>query len=265
MMLNELAKQSRERSQVLESGKIHAVLAATAYEDPTLAKPIYKSMGFTGLKFFEHDGAQAYAVWNKEHIVLCFRGTEPTEISDLKADLNAWPDRGEVGGLVHNGFQNEVEKIWKDVLKTIDSKSHASKKLTMCGHSLGGAMATVAASRQKDRIDSLYTFGSPRVGNKEFVNAFSDVKHYRFVNNNDIVPTVPFAWMGYRHHGECMYFNYKGYLKKFTYWEDFIDGWKGKWRALQKGQVFDGLYDHGANYYCLYTASNYDQEKVTKG
>lgn len=260
-MLNEIAHTYMSRQRILEQGKIHAILAATAYEDPELSKPIYKTMGFTGIKFFEKDGAQAYAVWNKEHIALCFRGTEPTEISDLKADLNAWPDRGEVGGLVHDGFQNEVEKIWKDVLKTLNSKTHASKKLTMCGHSLGGAMATVAASRMKDRIDSLYTFGSPRVGNKDFINAFKNVKHYRFVNNNDIVPTVPFAWMGYRHHGTCMYFNYSGILKNYTYWEDFVDKWKGKWRALMKGQVFDGLYDHGANYYCQYTANNYDQGK----
>jgi len=261
MMLNEVARELYDREQTLMVAAKHAYMSAHAYADIQEAKPLYKALGYTGLKFFEKDGAQAYAVWNKEEIVLCFRGTEPTEISDLKADLNAWPDRGEVGGLVHNGFQNEVEKIWENVRKVVDSKPHASKRLTMCGHSLGGAMATIAASRMKDRIDSLYTYGSPRVGNKAFIEACKNVKHYRFVNNNDIVPTVPFRWMGYRHHGECMYFNYTGILKKFTYWEDFIDKWKGRWRAIRKGQVFDGLYDHGADYYCAYTASNYDQTK----
>jgi triacylglycerol lipase len=259
-MLNEAARQYEKHVVTSWLGQLHAKLAAAAYEDPDVAKPIYKAEGFTGSKFFEKDGAQAYAVWNKEYIVLCFRGTEPTEISDLKADLNAWPDRGEVGGLVHDGFQTEVDKIWGSILKTVSSKTHASKKLTMCGHSLGGAMATLAASRLKDRVHSLYTFGSPRVGNKKFVNAIKDLTHYRFVNNNDIVPTVPFMWMGYRHHGECMYFNYSGILRKFTFWEDRLDKLKGKWTALKKGQVFDGLYDHGTNYYCQYTASNYEHQ-----
>ena len=40
-----------------------------------------------------------------------------------------------------------------------------------------------------------------------------DVKHWRFVNNNDIVTKVPFWFMGYRHHGTEWYINYYGILE----------------------------------------------------
>lgn len=81
-----------------------------------------------------------------------------------------------------------------------------NKKLYVTGHSLGGAMATICASRlsaQGMNVEGLYTYGSPRVGDGEFV-ANLKVNHFRFVNNNDAVPKVPPQVFGYRHHGhEC--------------------------------------------------------------
>ena len=238
----------------------HAVMAQTAYMDGKEAKAIFKTLGWTGHKFFDHDGAQAHVVWNKKEVAVCFRGTEPTEISDILADLNAWPDKAMVGdGLVHNGFQNELEKLWVDITKELTP--HLSKKLTICGHSLGGAMATICASRLQMDIDvhCLYTYGSPRTGTSDYIKKFEHVRHFRFVNNNDIVPTVPLWLMGYRHHSDPMYIDFNGMIHaKMPYWQRLKDKLKGRWRALKKGQVFDNVYDHSMQYYAQYTGEEAD-------
>ena len=73
------------------------------------------------------------------------------------------------------------------------------RPLYICGHSLGGAMATICATRYLEAKE-LYTYGSPRVFNKERVLRLH-VPHKRHVNNNDAVPRVPLWLMGFRHQG----------------------------------------------------------------
>ena len=78
----------------------HACIARLAYKD--LDKEVrkeWKALGFTSVKFFDIEGAQAYVVGNKDRITVAFRGTEPTEKSDIFADLEATHERG-----FHEGF-----------------------------------------------------------------------------------------------------------------------------------------------------------------
>jgi len=238
----------------IEHASLMAKLAGLSYLDGPQAKPEFKTLGFTTHKFIEKDGAQCHIVHNKDMYVLCFRGTEPTEFSDIKADLNALPDRAQVGGWVHNGFQNELEKIWDDIV-AYNNRYIGEKQLFVCGHSLGGAMATVATSRLGTRVSCLYTYGSPRVGTKKFGKAIP-VTHYRHVNNNDIVPKVPFAFLGYRHHGTLRYINFYGNIRKMTYWQRFKDGWRGRVAALKKREHFDGARDHGMANYVKYLSKD---------
>jgi triacylglycerol lipase len=231
-----------------------AEMAKIAYEDGKAAKPLFKALGYTGHKFINKDGAQAHCVWTNKEFVLCCRGTEPTEINDLKADLNIWPDRAQVGGWVHNGFQTEVDDIWEDVLKVI--QKHSNKKISICGHSLGGAMATIAASRLQEHKPVLYTFGSPRVGNAEFINNMTDVEHYRFVNNNDIVTVIPPLFMGYRHHGTVMYFDYSGIIRNLAWWRKLKDKVRGIVTSWINFKPFDGLADHSMDNYTKHAKDN---------
>ncbi len=242
---------------MLEKCHTMAQCAQIAYMDGKEAKAEYKKLGFTGHKFIENDGAQVHIISNKADIVLCFRGTEPSEFSDIKADLNALPDKADNGhGLVHNGFQTEVEKIWETIITSLGKMKTDGKHLYITGHSLGGAMATIAASRMATTCDALYTYGSPRAGTRKFVKSFNHIPHYRHVNNNDIVPKVPFALMGYRHTCPPRYINYYGNIRSATKWQRVKDQWRGRWRALKKGMPFDGAYDHGMNHYCKYTEIN---------
>lgn len=237
---------------MLENCHHMAQLAQIAYMNQAEAYADIRALGYTNHVFHDIDGAQVHIVWNDKQMVLCFRGTEPDEFSDIKADLNAWPDEAYNGhGLVHNGFQEEVNKVWDEVTKRIEN-NRADRDLFITGHSLGGAMATIAASRLGDQVTALYTYGSPRVGTSKFVKSFK-TPHYRHVNNNDIVPKVPFAFLGYRHHGTLRYINYYGNIRKMTPWQRFKDQWRGRVRAWQKKQPFDGARDHGMQYYVKYT------------
>ena len=228
-----------------------ARLAGIAYLDEQEASKEFKDLGYTHHKFFDKEGAQCHAVWNDRRYVLCFRGTEPDELSDVLADLNAFPDKGIMGGYVHNGFQNEVEKLWPD-LKSHYIENGDKKHFFITGHSLGGAMSTIAASRFDDDVDCLYTYGSPRVGTKSFIKTIK-CPHYRHVNNNDIVTSVPPTLMLYRHHGTLRYINFYGFVRKLTFWQKIKD----KFRGYRSG-VLDGVKDHDMSAYIKHTGNKND-------
>jgi len=216
-----------------------AQLAALAYFDGKEAKESVKSLGYTYHKFFEHNGAQCHVAYNKEEYVITFRGTEPDELSDVLADLNAWPTGAMTHGLVHSGFKGELNKIWAPLLRHFKEFAEG-KRVYITGHSLGGAMATICTSRLEEirPVHQLTTFGSPRVGTRKFAKNIS-TPHYRFVNNNDIVCRVPLALMGYKHHGTLQYINFYGNVRKMTGWQLIKDRWRG-WRS----GVLDSVADH---------------------
>ena len=218
-----------------------AEVSALAYHDGTKAKHFLKRIGFTNYKFLENDGAQCHIFSDKGNVVVAFRGTEPREMSDVKADLLAFKRKSRTEGRVHMGFKLELRKLWPDIEALL--QRNKSKQLWITGHSLGAAMATLCASRLEEKEPKLYTYGSPRVGGKEFCQGM-DVQHWRFVNNNDVVVKVPFWIMGYKHHGTEWYINYHGNIRNHTFWQRFKDAWRGRWRALKKMTLFDGMYDH---------------------
>ena len=228
----------------LEKANKFAQMAEIAYKDED-AKQYYQKLRYGNHRFLENEGAQCHIVWNDQEIVVCFRGTEPDEWTDILADLNAIPRRSMTDGWVHSGFRGELDKLWNMVTNILDQ--HTDLKLYICGHSLGAAMATLAASRLEDRVIELYTYGSPRVGTRGFVKN-AHVTHWRFVNNNDIVTRVPLALMGYKHHGTLCYINHYGKIRKMTAWQRIKD----KLRGYRDGAL-DGAKDHSMTNYVNYT------------
>ena len=232
---------------------LFAKLANIAYNNNiTEVKKQVKSLGFTTVEFYEKDGAQAYRFMNKTDLVIACRGTQPTEFNDISADLKAIPVMAETVSRVHRGFKAEVDELWPMIEEDIDRKANVSKTLWFCGHSLGAGMATIMASRAKHNVElndpvGLYTFGSPRVGWKGYCNSL-DVTHHRWVNNNDIVTTVPLAIMGYKHHGIEHYMNAYGLERKLTPWQRIKDRWRGMWMGLKQGGI-DNFSDHSMTNY----------------
>ena len=230
-----------ERAQL----QLFANISAITYDNPKESKNKFKSFGFTVVEFFDINGAQAYLLKDTNGIhVLSFRGTEVSQKSDILADLKAGKNLEACGGKVHVGFKGEINKIWPAIEKAIANID----TLYVTGHSLGAAMATIAASRMQSKVTALVTFGSPRVGNLEFVNSLM-VTHYRVQNNCDDVTKVPFRLSGFRHHGTHKYMNYYGEFRDLTPWQRVKDMARSRLRARAKGQKFIGVFDHlMANY-----------------
>lgn len=124
----------------------------------------------------------------RDFAVVAFRGTEVSEIRDLLADLDLFPDEAtDAPGKVHRGFKNALDEVWGDVRRLLDDT--AASKVWFTGHSLGAGLATLASSRYPGE-QGVYTFGSPRVGDRGYAAGYGEY-HYRFVNQNDLVTLVP--------------------------------------------------------------------------
>ena len=235
-----------------EKSLLFAKLASIAYNDSKVATKSAKALGFTTTEFYELNGAQAYRFMNKTDIVIACRGTQPNEFNDIKADLRAIPVMAETVSRVHKGFKAEVDELWPMVQEDILRKTNVSKTLWFCGHSLGAAMATIMASRCKHNIElndpvELFTYGSPRVGWRGYCNSLNII-HHRWVNNNDIVTRVPFALMGFKHHGTEHYMNAYGDVRPMTKWQRTKDRFRGMWMGIKQGSI-DNFSDHNMTNY----------------
>ena len=112
------------------------------------------------------------------HIV--FRGTEPASLTDwIKDDLNFFPIKPYpkcVGCELHGGFYDSYFDLKPGILTAFEQLgTKPGDKLQITGHSLGAAMATIAAYDMLAdgyKIAQSYTFGTPRVGNQAFADAY---------------------------------------------------------------------------------------------
>ena len=239
-----------------------AELAMIAYNDEAEALRAARAIGFPEAQLFDHDGSQAYRFRNEHDVVLACRGTQPNEWNDIQADANAVLSVVGTLGNVHSGFNREVDDLWP-VLEDLLRGSH--QPIWFCGHSLGGAMATICAYRcttssiTKDPRE-LHTFGSPRVGCKRYIR-HAKVTHYRWVHNNDVVTRVPPVWMGYRHCGDEVYLDRYGRIRKLTGVLRSRDRWRGLLGGLLKWRL-DMLSDHSIHLYTQHIAAAVKSENA---
>ncbi len=233
----------------LRRSLLFSELSMLSYKDEPEARQAAEAIGFSNVQFFDNDGSQAYRFENTFDCVIASRGTEPHEWNDIQADANAATVLAETAGRVHRGFKKEVDDLWPMLELVLRSNT---KPLWFCGHSLGGAMATICAARCylsyiPSNPEQLFTFGSPRVGNRRYVS-YVNLKHYRWVNNNDIVARVPPAWMGYCHRGIEVYLDYRGRICRIEGWWRFRDRVLGFLRSLRQFRI-DHFTDHSIHRY----------------
>lgn len=128
--------------------------------------------------------------------VLVFRGTEQNS-GDLKTDIKVWknfietlkaaflpPNGKEIR--VHAGFEQALNPVWGAIAAELGKLQYP---VFYTGHSLGAALATLAALRHPPK--AVYTFGSPRVGNQAFADSLAGISIYRVIDDRDVVATVP--------------------------------------------------------------------------
>jgi len=151
---------------------------------------------------------------NDDALIVVFRGTrlqvhsllEKAEIlvmnqDDLWVDGQFLPAVHQAGGRVHSGFLKAFGEV-SELLDGLVSAKKPSQTVWLTGHSLGGALATLAAAHLgRDAVNGLYTYGSPRVGDAAFVKVLPERGYYRFVHRDDWVTTVPPKILGYVHAG----------------------------------------------------------------
>ncbi len=107
-------------------------------------------------------------------------------------------------GKVHTGFSEALERVWSEIQTPLEA---AAGRLLCTGHSLGAALATLAAARRPG--STLFTYGSPRVGDADFVAALEgQIVVKRYVNCCDLVTRVPPR--PYRHVGRRIYIDHEG-------------------------------------------------------
>jgi triacylglycerol lipase len=135
--------------------------------------------------------------------VLAFRGTFPLSIDNWLTDADAplGPAPDSAPGQVHRGFADAFSGLAATVDQFLAGLDDGLD-LWVTGHSLGGALATLASVHLAGRPSfcGVYTFGSPRVGDAEYAGVYK-ADHFRVVNDNDIVPRVPPKDLSYHHVG----------------------------------------------------------------
>ncbi len=251
----------------LKKALLFAELAMISYNDEAEARQAATAAGFPDVTLFDNDGAQAFRFRNDRDCVIACRGTEPNEWNDIQADVDATAVLAETVGKVHRGFKSEVDHLWPELETALTDND---LPLWFCGHSLGGAMATICAGRCflshiASNPEGLFSYGSPRVGDHAYVN-YVALDHYRFVNNNDVVTRVPPPWMGYRHAGQEVYFDSVGRIRKLDGARKRLDRWRGFFRSLRLFKV-DHFSDHSVHGYIevLLQAVQEDQEDICHG
>ena len=273
-----------------------AEAALLAYAQPEFAAPCFQKAGLQ-CKFFDGDSSQCYVANNDDFVMVTFRGTEVrqregTSGYDLRYVVADWLvdsetcllDAGQ-GRFVHEGFFEALDEIWdrlKPYLDEVSNKDGQKRPIWFTGHSLGAALATLAVDRYKD-VAGLYTFGSPRVGDRAFAKDFGIANH-RFVNNDDVITkvpffgtyqdgnssrTLPFGW--YHHIGDTKYidqediihtnppvwirllWNFRKVLKNAINWGLLV-------LRLRRELPDNALTDHAPIYYPIRIWNNYVRE-----
>jgi len=247
-------------------------LAIAAYAAKPAEDAAFKKTMFTEATSFRHGPTSTQGYWtvSEEHVVLAFCGTN--DVRDWLTNIQ-FPMIPESGGKVHRGFSEALDSIWSIFFTKVKTHTDAGRKLWITGHSLGGALATLVARRLPTSMKpvGVYTFGQPRVGDTVFGKKYK-LKHHRFVNNKDIVPTVPSRFIPgafppafYTHCGSLEFFDKKGKLVAASSSElgllpDLQEALSQLSTATTEAQakqlVIDGIRDHAMKGYLECLAKN---------
>jgi hypothetical protein len=157
-------------------------------------------------KWTDTNGYIGYNTISQE-IYIVYRGSDSvrnwiTNLKFAKADY-AYPGCADCN--VHKGFYDAEQAVWPTVFTEVKRLKilYPSYKVVATGHSLGAAIATLTAL---DLVNNgyptiVYNIGCPRIGDDNFAayaaSKITDI--HRIVHDDDMVPHVPYEWMGFHH------------------------------------------------------------------
>ncbi|MBS9423824.1 lipase family protein [Photorhabdus caribbeanensis] len=170
----------------------------------------YTQVEFIDSKSIKHPqgDTQLFYAASQNDVIISWRGTASTE--DILTDATYQPlglnyDNKDLfhafihHGKVHKGFweafsligklkvpSNNTQKVFPDITKLAQKR-----RLFICGHSLGGALALLHSAQLKEYDPCLYSYGMPRVLTVSAVRELAYITHYRHVNEDDPIPSLP--------------------------------------------------------------------------
>ena len=142
--------------------------------------------------------------------IIGFSGTDPPVLANWLTNVDvAMTLHGRER--IHAGFLRATLAVLPTLESALRRLHTSGRPLYIVGHSLGAALAVVAArliaSEGALSVSAVYAFGMPRTGDKAFSDACGALlgsKIYRLVHGDDIVPGVPFGLLGYCHVGRYL-------------------------------------------------------------
>ncbi|MEZ5040820.1 MAG: lipase family protein [Saprospiraceae bacterium] len=191
----------------LENAMTLADFSHLAYFGPQYIEMQLKQWGYDTFRWIEdkETDTQVFVAGRGDHLIVSFRGTSSGK--DALVDLNFLKTDAFGGrGRVHRGFNGALNGVWDNLLATANSLGR-DKKMFICGHSLGAALAQLAAHRfalESFNVANVYVYGSPRVGNRAFKEAYNELleaKTFLHINHEDIVTQIPLQLLGFHHLG----------------------------------------------------------------
>ena len=134
-----------------------------------------------------------------DELFLVFRGTTSANRgADFLTDARIGIKTSDAGLPVHVGFDHCFSSMLPEIRSFFSEHTGLGKTVHCIGHSLGGAIASLAAdwvSRNTIHTPKLYTFGAPRVGTDWFVKSTTSAvgadNIHRTYHRTDPVPMVP--------------------------------------------------------------------------
>lgn len=180
-----------------------------------LSQDVYQATPSAGVLIESENAAFIHRTDSAGRFYICFRGSN---------DKQDWLDNFSTSlfpffsGYAHSGF---VEH-WDQLSELVEELAlqNTDREIILCGHSLGGALAALAAihlNRKGFSWDSLNvcTFGAPRALDVKLATSVRCVS-LRVVNYGDPVPLAPLSivprWAGgkdcgrYQHHSSAAWF-----------------------------------------------------------
>lgn len=245
-----------------------ASASAAAYaprlEVEALVKLTWK---FHECHYFDNGGTQGFCASDEQIVLIAFRGTELSDLNDILADVNARRvalahadyEKAPVR-TVHEGFHTALGKVWDDLSQQIlvwtePKTGRAARQIFITGHSLGGALATLAFARlaiHPDRpVPVLYTFGCPKVGDEAFVTELDRLypeRVFRLINDSDIVPHLP-PLPDFHHAGRELNFDTAGALRSEISGLGRLLGYAANGVKSIRNASRKAVDDHGMDYY----------------
>ncbi|XP_039042662.1 triacylglycerol lipase OBL1-like [Hibiscus syriacus] len=164
-----------------------------------------------------------------------------------------WPE--EVDNDSYSGGRRAALAYYdvRDTLRTL-LRQNPDTKFIVTGHSLGGALAALFPAicfyhderLLLDRMEGIYTFGQPRVGNEAFGNYMKmnldkrGIEFRRYVYCNDMVPRVP-PNFEFKHFGTCVYYDSRYQSKEVEEvpYENYFSIWGAI--AMRRNAMFELL------------------------